>query len=120
MPDILKQLDDLKHLQPQKLLGRTLEIIEHCWELDRGLQQWYKEFKNQIPGPLYGPQFSADPELGKLFPVVLHFVDLQVAHVLSLYWAALVILVRILCYEDPISSSRYLIRAIRLVLLNWC
>lgn len=92
-PDIMKQLDELKRGESNKVHATALELIDRCWKLDADLERWYKELEEQTPGPLYWSQFSTDAELSNLFPVILHFVDLAIAHILSLYWATLVILV---------------------------
>lgn len=105
MPDILRQLDDLKRLKYRNPLATTLEVIDRCWKLDTNLELWCRELEEQYPGLLYWPQFSTNEELGKLFPIALHLVDLQVAHALSLCWATLVILVRRTSYPGRKSSA---------------
>jgi hypothetical protein len=83
----------VKRGNPHNGRASALELISRYWKLDADLELWYKELEEQNPGPLYWPQLSTDPELSELFPVVLHFVDLPIAHMLSLYWAALMIVV---------------------------
>jgi hypothetical protein len=98
---ILKRLDGLKHLRSDMYLPTALGIIDSCWKIDADLDLWYKDLEEKSPGPLYWPKFSvdedptSDSELGKLFPVAYHFVDVRMAHVVTLFWTTQLILVRI-------------------------
>lgn len=92
-PELGRQLDNVKRGDSYNVRTSALELIDRYWKLDGDLEQWYKDLDEQTPDQMYWPRPSTDEELGHLFPVVLHFIDLPIAHMLSLYWAALIIVV---------------------------
>ena len=94
-PGIFNQVHDLKKRAPHEILPTALLIIKQCWEVDRDMRTFYENLDGSIPGPLYWPEFSrtrgtADEKA--LFPISFHFPDLNIANILTIYWATSTIL----------------------------
>ena len=75
-----------------------LKLVDRCWQIDVGLEQFYTELESSTLGPLYWPKLSLekspvdDAELGKVFPVAFHFLNLKISSTLIFYWATLLML----------------------------
>jgi hypothetical protein len=97
-PDVFRQGDALQYLEGHSLLLTTLGIVDQCWKLDAELQGFFERLEHSALGPLYWPKLSKDgnpadnPELGKLFPVCFHFLNLRMANTLMFYWATVLML----------------------------
>jgi hypothetical protein len=108
-------IGDLK--TPASLL-RCLKVIDSCWKSDAAMRALYKELKDSVPGPLFWPELSThdnpadDAEMGKVFPVAFHFVNLRIARICGLYWAICIILwgglfhlYQAIAFMEPLSPS---------------
>ena len=102
-PEIFKQADKIDGLSPHDALHEILEVIGRCWKIDAAVEQFYADFESKMLGPLYWPELSReissvdDVELGKVFPVAFHFLNLKMATALMFYWATLLMLRSGLC-----------------------
>jgi hypothetical protein len=96
--NIMAQAEQLASLKGTELITSVLTIISRCWEVDAKMQEIYRELETSTLGPLYWPEFSTldnpadDSELGKVFPVAFHFLNLRMAGTCILYWALCIIL----------------------------
>lgn len=97
-PEIFKQADRLKDLNPHDALHQILEIVDQCWKIDTELERFYIELEGSTLDPLYWAKLSRetnpadDAKLGKVFPVAFHFRNLKMAGTLMFYWATLLML----------------------------
>jgi hypothetical protein len=100
--DILSQGHSLKQMRDRDLYVASLPIIDQICVLVAKLRDFYEHFGTKIAGPLYWPVLSAtenptdDPERGKLFPIALHFPNLNVARIVVMYWTAMAMLCSLL------------------------
>ncbi|KAH8198849.1 hypothetical protein TruAng_006957 [Truncatella angustata] len=80
---------------PQEQLINALEAMYEGLKLESRLDEWYRNFKSTIAGPLYYPELSHgeytvdNGQLGKLFPVAYQFPAFSVAQNVLFYWTAL-------------------------------
>ena len=98
-PEIFAQADKLDGLKPHDSLHEILKLVDRCWEIDAALEKFYIAFENSTLGPLYWPKLSKgnslvddDMELGRVFPVAFHFLNLTMSNTLMFYWATLLML----------------------------
>ena len=102
-PGLFGQADEIKDLNSHSALNKILEIVARCWEVDAGLERFYAELEAITLGPLYWPELSKekspadDEDLGKVFPIAFHFLNLSTADTLMFYWATLLMLWSGLC-----------------------
>ncbi|KAK9242881.1 hypothetical protein V1506DRAFT_509025 [Lipomyces tetrasporus] len=92
-PIIFQQTERFRTLRSKPLLDLALEIVDHCWALDKALRGIYEDLERETAGSLYWPTLSQgqnvayDPAFGNVFPVAFQFQDLNTARTLMLYWS---------------------------------
>lgn len=112
-PELYKRAEAVQAVQsPQSQLAECMELVRLCWKLDGELGQFWTDFSTSIPGPMYWPVFSGFSKslqpAGKddsIFPLEFDFVETRIAIVLTLYWAALLVL------HSGMSGLYYLVGA---------
>jgi len=111
LPNVIEQGYQIRGSDPTSRLFAIQGVIESCWKIDAELRQFYEELERTSLGPLYWPELSKednpadDAQLGKVFPVAFHFLNLRMAHICMLYWASLVILWSGLSYTYKIIAN---------------
>ena len=103
-PGIFEQAYKLDGLPSHDSLHSMLKLVNRCWEIDTELEHFYAKLEKSTPGPLYWPELSKDislvdedEELGKVFPIAFHFLDLRMSYTLTFYWATVLMLWSGLC-----------------------
>lgn len=102
--NIKRWIYEMEGLESNRRLLEALRIINVCWKLDAELALFFDDLKSRTPGPPYWPTLSTtdnptdDPNLGKLFPVSFHFINLRVAMTYMTYWSASAALWFVLTY----------------------
>ena len=101
LPAVFEQVDDIKNIDDRlEMLAARLELIERCWNVHKGLKDWYARAHEGLSSPQYWPQFSTlcnpideeDPSLGKVFPTSLHYPNVRVCIRYLHYWTSVVLL----------------------------
>lgn len=109
IPEVYHRTDELTRDNCRsKILPGLINIMKLCWRIDSQLNEWYGLLETFVAGPVYWPKLSTidspfdDTESGKVFAVAFHFPSYDVAHVMILYWIALLLHHPLLCsmYEQ--------------------
>lgn len=111
MPDVLAKTDTaFSFPRPIDVLHNGSEILQLCLELDKKLDNWFSDYQ-AVTGSLYWPEFSTinsstdSLELGKAFPVSLHFPSYIVAETMIIYWTVQLLLHAHVCSLHSRLSS---------------
>ena len=103
-PKVFEEADCLGRVDVITSLRITLKIIDRCFEIDAGLENFLQELKASYSGSLYWSESSresqeADDGDGSkdIFPVAFRFADLRTATTMMYYWSTLVMLWSGLC-----------------------
>ena len=98
-PEILQKADKLGSMSPQHLVPTIMELMEELLALEHRMHAYYTELSISCSGPLFwespppitaiddltGSSQSPDPTTG----IKLQFHDIEMARILTLYWAML-------------------------------
>ena len=98
-PAVLQKADKLGSMSPQHLVPALMELMEELLALEHRMQAYYADLSKSCPYQLYWestPTITAFDELDKtsqsLEPIIgnsLQFHDIEMARILTLYWAML-------------------------------
>ncbi|KAI5459004.1 hypothetical protein BGZ63DRAFT_269913 [Mariannaea sp. PMI_226] len=105
VPDVIAKMDRSFSLPcSQDVFGSGLDVLQQCFALDKELDDWFSSYQAANAGYLYWPKLSTrdsvtdSTELGKLFPVSLHFPTYTVGETMILYWTVRVLLHTHICF----------------------
>ena len=98
-PAIMEQANRIPTIPPDQILAHAFKIVKDLFDIDQRLQDFYARLETRYPKPLYWESISpgridAFPDINMdsselTFPPALAFHDLDLASILSLYWAIL-------------------------------
>ena len=102
-PGIFEEADKLDGLPAHDSLHEMLKMVNRCWKIDADLEEVFSKLEASTLGPLYWPELAKgigsieDEELGKIFPVAFHFLNLKMSYTMMMYWGTALILWSGLC-----------------------
>lgn len=94
-PDVLHKADRLESMLPDRFLPAVIELIEELLALENRMQAYYASLSTSYSGPLFwelNPPITAindSPAMEAESRSAIHFHDIDLARILTLYWSTL-------------------------------